>query len=466
MVPSYELSPSSVRGCVARLAPDGTVAEILLDPTRRCAEVVGGSFLDLLDEGSRAKGLLLLERLREHGHAVGWELRLGNREATLLRFSGVREGDHLLAVGTPFDEDPVALLGAVADVDDAVVAQLRELAGGPRVGTTVPFGGARSPYDALNRELIDLHRELARRTAQLEEVNEQKNQLIGMAAHDLRNPIGAIRGFAQLLLSRIADRLDDRERMVLERIERSSEHMLELVNDLLELTEVDRAGLAVQLDRVPCDVAALVQRSVEVDRALAEQKGITIQLELETTPLVAVVDGGKFEQVLANLLSNAVKFSPSGATVVVLLRAEEQIVVLEVRDEGPGIPEAERERVFEPFARTSVRPTAGERSTGLGLAIVERIVAGHGGRIELDTEPGAGSTFRVLLPCTPDDEVPAAEPPVQAPAPGPPDSGAAGSGAAGPGAAGSGAAGSRAAGSRAAGSTPARSQPTTSRTSS
>jgi two-component system, OmpR family, sensor kinase len=406
---TIERAPA-VRGCVGRLEPDGTIVEILIDPLDRCAVDPGTSFLDLLDEGSRGKGVLFLEHLRHHGVALGWELRLTGEDDTLLRFSGAREARTLLLLGSPGSEDLDAALGAITTVNNTVLNRLRELERAHANARVEPAGPAVSDYASLNRELVDLHRELARRTAQLEEVNEQKNQLIGMAAHDLRNPIGAIRGFAQLLLSRVGDRLDGRERMVLERIERSSDHMLDLVTDLLELTEVDRTGLAITLDRATCDVAELVTQSVEVDRALAEEKEITIELMLADAPLVAVLDERKLEQVLANLLSNAIKFSAPGTTIRVHLRGEGRALVLEVADQGPGIPEDEREEVFRPFARTSVRPTAGERSTGLGMAIVQRIVEGHGGRIELESELGVGSTFRLWLPCTPDDVLPSAAP--------------------------------------------------------
>jgi signal transduction histidine kinase len=366
-------------GCAVRLTPEGTIVEVLVDPLGRCPGTAGAPFLDLLDVSSCEKGELLLDRVCEDGHVFGWELRLADPDRTLLRFAGVRDGPHLLVMGTP--------------ASDAL--------GGDGVG-----GEHRHPE--LDAELLHLHRELARRTAELEEVNEQKNELIGMAAHDLRNPIGAIRGFAQLLIARISDRLDDRERLVLERIERSSEHMLDLVNDLLELTDVDRRGLAVRLQRSDVDLAGLLSASIEVERALAEPKDITIVLEVADAPLVAPVDERKIEQVFANLLSNAVKFSPTDATVVVRLEGRDDVVLLEVTDHGPGIPLEERELVFEPFARTSARPTGGERSTGLGLAIVRRIVEGHGGRIELHSEVGAGSTFRVLLPRTPEGLLPPA----------------------------------------------------------
>jgi signal transduction histidine kinase len=400
-VPSLPSRPP--RGFVARFTAHGDLLDVLLDPLERLSGLPGVHFLALLDEGSRAKGELLLDRVREAGFAFDWELLLGDDDGSALRLTIIEDEGHLLVLGSPAGEDLESVLNGLTGCKDLVVNRLRELeAAHARMEDRFEV-----PAE-LDRELVNLHRELARRTAQLEEANERKSQLLGMAAHDLRNPIGAIRGFAQLLLARVSPRLDERERMVLERIERSSDHMLELVNDLLQLSEVDRAGLAVSIERTACDVAALVARSVEVDRVLAEQKDISIDLELGCDELLAVIDGGKLEQVLANLLSNAIKFSDPGSAIGVVLDLDldGDAVVVEVRDEGPGIPEDEYDLVFEPFARTSVRPTGGERSTGLGLAIVHRIVEGHGGRIEVDTEVGVGSTFRVLLPRSPDVVVP------------------------------------------------------------
>jgi signal transduction histidine kinase len=366
--PAEPAAPAG-QGFIARFTAEGELLEVLADPLGRLAGRPASGFLDLLDEGSRQKGARLLDHVQDAGSALSWELRLGGPGGTVLRVTVFAEDDQLLAVGIPVDED-------VTDLD---------------------------------RELVQLHRELARRTAQLERANDEKNQLIGMAAHDLRNPIGAIRGFAQLLLTRAWERLDERERMVLERIERSSDHMLDLVNDLLQLSELG-GGLEVLVHRSECDLSALVAQSVEVDRAVAEQKDICVELELACDELVAVVDARKLEQVLANLLSNAIKFSEPGTTVAVSVHLDADTVVVEVRDEGPGIPVDERELIFQPFARTSVRPTGDERGTGLGLAIVQRIVEGHGGRIEVETEVGVGSVFRVLLPRRPDVAIPPRQP--------------------------------------------------------
>jgi len=151
------------------------------------------------------------------------------------------------------------------------------------------------------------------------------------------------------------------------------------------------------------DLHELVARNVELNRRLAERKEITILFKsLRDLPRLRL-DASKIEQVLNNLVGNAVKFSPRGSTVEVGLGREgaDGPVVLYVKDEGPGVPSGELEKLFEPFTRSSARGSEGEKGTGLGLAIVKRIVEGHGGRINVESEPGAGATFAVSLPTGP-----------------------------------------------------------------
>jgi signal transduction histidine kinase len=382
------------RGFVVRLDLDGRLLEVLADPLERWEAGLGSGCDDLVDPGSSDKAARFLATVRDEGHAFAWELILGaGLDATTLRCSGVRENGHLLVLAAPLDEDLDSVLAGLTGINNEVVNRLRELEADQARGSST-FADATS----LDRELVDLHRTLARRTADLELANEQKNRLIAMAAHDLRNPIGAIRGFAQLLLARTTDRLDERERKVLERIEHSSDHVLDLVNDLLQVVEVDREQVAITLDRGACDLVELVSSSVEVDGAIAEAKDIGIDLELACDPCPASVDARRIEQVLTNLITNAIKFSPRGSKILVRLDRYHDGVVLEVTDQGQGIPEDERDLIFQPFARTSVRPTEDERSTGLGLTIVRRVVEAHGGRVEVESEVGVGSTFRVLLP--------------------------------------------------------------------
>ena len=167
-----------------------------------------------------------------------------------------------------------------------------------------------------------------------------------------------------------------------------------LVNDLLDVSVIESGKL--ELRREPLDLAQLLRQRVRFFRLLAERKGITID---EKIPLNQVLrlDPGRMEQVIDNLVSNAVKYSPSGARVEVSLGPEGRHTRLAVRDEGPGLSTDDQQRLFGSFQRLSSTPTGGEKSTGLGLAITRRIVQAHGGSIEVDSAPGQGSSFAVLL---------------------------------------------------------------------
>ncbi len=251
-------------------------------------------------------------------------------------------------------------------------------------------------FTRLNNELADAQRELAKRNAALLALNEEKNRLLGMAAHDLRNPLGVIMSYAKFLDRMAGAKLDGKERQFVAQIGKSSQFMLRLIEDLLDVSQIESGKL--NLAKAPTDLAALVRNNVELNRVLAGAKNIAIELELPAALPPADIDATKIEQVLNNLVSNAVKYSHPGTAVRVTLAAEAGQATVRVRDRGQGIPEAELAKLFQPFSKTSVKSTGGEKSTGLGLAITRRIVEGHGGRVAVESRVGEGSTFSFSLP--------------------------------------------------------------------
>lgn len=270
----------------------------------------------------------------------------------------------------------------------------------PRIRT---LDERRAIFKSLNRLRLKLRHvdrlntlELEERNQRLEELNVQKNHLLGTAAHDLRNPLGVIQGFARFLLEDASDRLDPEHRLFLERIEASSESMLHLVNDLLDIARIEAGAL--DLDLQPTDLGRLVKNNVELNRVLASKKRIVIEAEYDPDLPPVLLDGPKVEQVLNNLIGNAMKFSEPGARVKVAVGRHAAGVAVKVEDQGPGIPAGELDQIFRPFVKATARATAGEGSTGLGLAIVNRIVQGHGGSIEVQSQVGQGSRFTVVLP--------------------------------------------------------------------
>lgn len=248
----------------------------------------------------------------------------------------------------------------------------------------------------LNNDLANAYRDLAKKSSELSRLNDQKNQLLGMAAHDLRNPLEVILTYSEFLLEEAAPRLDRDQVAFVETIRSSSDFMLHLVEDLLDLAKIESGKLELDLARV--DLAELIGGNVARSRVLAAKKGTGIELRIEGGPFPMLIDPPKLEQVLNNLIGNAVKFSPPGSTVEVRLARGDSRVTAAVADQGPGVPPDELDALFRPFERTRVRSTAGEKSTGLGLAIVKRIVEGHRGEIRVENRPEGGSVFLVALP--------------------------------------------------------------------
>jgi signal transduction histidine kinase len=227
----------------------------------------------------------------------------------------------------------------------------------------------------------------------LTKVNAEKDRYLGIAAHDLRNPLSSMRGLSELMLETPLE--PEQQREFLETIHRTSNEMLGLVNDLLDVSVIESGKL--ELRRKDQDIAQLVRQRIRHLEPQARGKKIGLKVDVDGVR-EASVDPARFGQVIDNLVSNAIKFSPSGTAVQVGLRAQEGGFAFSVQDQGPGIAEGERKLLFRSFQKLSARPTAGEKSTGLGLAIVKRIVDAHGGRIEVDSTVGAGTRFTVTVP--------------------------------------------------------------------
>lgn len=246
----------------------------------------------------------------------------------------------------------------------------------------------------LNEELLkELIMKYVGAERHLAELNTLKNKFLGMAAHDLRNPLISIRGFAELLQEGGLDEASVHE--FLEIIRKSADDSLGLINDLLDLSVIESGKFDLNL-KLNDMTRLLEERALLINHA-AVSKNISIHLNLGNIP-EALFDRGKIGQAIDNYLSNAVKYSPAGSAVSVMASALEEEIVVEVIDQGPGIPPEEREGMFGEFHKTSARPTGGEKSTGLGLAITRRIVEAHHGRVGVESPTGGGSRFYFTIP--------------------------------------------------------------------
>lgn len=254
-------------------------------------------------------------------------------------------------------------------------------------------------FSRVNNELVNVQRELTKKNAQLMSMNEEKNRFVGMAAHDLRTPLGVILTYSEFLEEETHDVLTEEHRDFVATIVRTSRSMLDLVEDLLDVATIESG--VVTLRREPVQIVDLVARSTRMHAALAAAKGIEVTSSAEDDVPRIEADPAKLEQVMNNLLGNAIKFSESGTAVHVHVAMASGSVMVRVADQGPGIPEPEQQHLFKPFVQTSVQATDEEKGAGLGLSIVRRIVEVHGGDIGVVSSTGSGSTFWFSLPTGP-----------------------------------------------------------------
>ncbi len=253
----------------------------------------------------------------------------------------------------------------------------------------------RNTMISLNNELNNLTRELQKKNVQLDQLNKLKNQFLGMAAHDLRNPIASIIMYSDFVLESDDYSMSDELRKIIEVIKTSSEFMLRLLEELLDVVKIESGKLQLNYEKVHLE--DFLKKNIEINALLASKKEIKLVLNIPQPLPEITIDPIKIEQVLNNLISNAIKYSHKKTTVTVSAFSTDQHVLISVRDEGQGIPENELQKVFKPFSQISVKGTAGEKSTGLGLSIVKRIVAGHLGRLWVESELGKGSVFYFTL---------------------------------------------------------------------
>ena len=245
----------------------------------------------------------------------------------------------------------------------------------------------------LSNELNNLSRELIKNNIELNKLNDLKNQFLGMAAHDIRNPASLISGYCSLLNNQKID--PDKQKQFLEIIKISSDSILKLINDLLDVSVIESGKL--QLNFVETDFNLLIHKSIEQNRYFSAQKSITIEL-ISNDDILVSIDPSRIEQVLNNYITNAIKYSETNTTIHVNVAKQNNELIVSVKDEGVGIQKDDLSKLYQFFSKTDSKTTAGESSTGLGLAIVKKIITEHGGRVWAESEQEKGSMFYFSLP--------------------------------------------------------------------
>ena len=225
---------------------------------------------------------------------------------------------------------------------------------------------------------------------------QMKDDFVATVSHELRTPLTAIGGALGLLAAGAAGTLDGRARHLVDLAKKNSDRLSAIVNDLLDIEKLE-AGRT-QFHLAPIDLAELLKGVCEQNSPYADHFDVRLNIEGGTEPLVAIADPDRLAQALTNLISNAVKFSPPGGTVRIALAPHGDMARISVIDQGPGVPEAFRPRLFRRFAQADSSSRRGQPGTGLGLAITKGLIERQGGSVRLDTETRNGATFHVDLP--------------------------------------------------------------------
>lgn len=250
--------------------------------------------------------------------------------------------------------------------------------------------------EKLNESYAGLERKVQEKTAQLDLANRHKSEFLANMSHELRTPLNAVIGFSSVLQDEYFGKLNDKQQQYISDIHESGEHLLALINDILDLSKIEAGRMDLDLDKVDVEVAISNALTLVRERALKSSIGLACSLAADVPEIMA--DERKLKQILINLLTNAVKFSnPGGAVLVTAVRVADGIAIT-VSDDGIGIDNKDHVAVFAEFRQLRYPGSVKHEGTGLGLSLVKRLVELHSGHVSIRSELGAGTSITFTLP--------------------------------------------------------------------
>ena len=341
-------------------------------------------------DGKTERELEIASRTGQYAEE-GWRLRKdGSRFWASVVITAVRDTDGSLVGFAKVTRDLTERrLADERSLDDARQLAAQEAA---RAAAEARAGELR----ALAEQLHDQAKELERRSTEAETANRAKSEFLAAMSHELRTPLNAIGGYAQLIQMGVSGPVTVEQLEHLERIQRSQQHLLGIINDILNFSRIEAGQVTYEIAPfVMRDVVEAVSPMVDLQ---AREKGLTLIIPRGSSQLIARTDRAKVEQILLNLLSNAVKFTDEGGTVEMTCDTEADHIWLKVRDTGVGIPEDHLESIFAPFVQVGRSLASPKEGTGLGLAISRDLARAMKGDLTVTSIEGQGSTFTLTLP--------------------------------------------------------------------
>jgi signal transduction histidine kinase len=379
---SNEWSPTAVRRATARPLSRDVVRRIVADAsgvlefTGAAASPLRGQ-LQFADGEAQATGAIALMPLRSGGRLVG-----------------------LLVATAPGEWPPEFRAALEHAAPHLAIACERESAHQHTRRLAVEVRRAAQRLESQNATLEEQHRELTRLNAELDRAGKLKDQFLANVSHELRTPLNSVIGFSELLLTMGGGSdapLSDTQRDYLDTIARNGRHLLELINELLDLSKIAAGRMELRLERLELD--AILREVAASVRAQLEARRHTLAIDPAPEALVVTADRGRLRQVLLNLLSNAIKFTADGGRIGLTARPEDAARVrVAVSDSGIGIAPEDHAKLFQEFVQVDASTSRRYEGTGLGLALSKRLVELHGGAMGVESALGQGSTFWFTLP--------------------------------------------------------------------
>lgn len=382
--------------------PEGKILDILYDEHKVLAtELTGKSIFTCVVPGDLDKLLNFFLEIKTKGSALGWEINLATTSgAETFSFFGGFFGDRIGIAAATTKNGAQVLFAELTRINNEQANLIRSITKEmTKLQNQVQEEPGIAYYEELSRlnnELVNMQREMAKKNRELDELNRLKNHFLGIAAHDLRNPIGIVINYSEFLTDHSIPVTEEERQELLTRINRTGHFMLSLVNDLLDIANIESGKLELNFTRETLE--EVVQTNIALNELFARAKSMSIHFRSPGNPVIVDIDRPKIEQVITNLISNAIKYSYPGTEINVGITISDGFATIRVVDQGQGILPEEVPRLFQPFQKASSRSTGGEKSTGLGLSIVKKIVEAHGGITGVLSEFGKGSEFFFTLP--------------------------------------------------------------------
>lgn len=390
-----------VKGCAFLCDYDGRIINVLRDDFKLSEPAPDGQlFTSFFEHNSMQMALNMLTEIKAKNVAFDYRLNINyNQKYHSLYFLGVCLPENLLIIGADNHKEAIQFTNHLHTINNEQSNLIRNLIKEKIQSQNQRDNESEKLFNEitkLNNELINLQRTLNKQKTELERLNDIKNKFMGIASHDLRNPLNVVQIYSEFLMENEDNNLTEEQMNYARIIHDSTRFMTGLVNDLLEFSKIESGKIELVIQQF--DVIKTTQGIVDLLKPIAKKKNIIINFKTGFQTLEIQADLFKVEQVLNNLAGNAIKFSYQNSEIEIRVEKVLNECLITVENEGDGIKSEDHDKLFKPFQKIAAKGTGDESGSGLGLFIVKQVVDNHKGKIWFSSIPRGKTKFYISLP--------------------------------------------------------------------